>query len=103
MKDKQTRQDDPDQALREGLAKVHALRDDIARFLDKHSLDIDELIACCDRNGWDAGVAFDFRAAMFQLGCVLSTLVLWDGEVLPKNGSADKILADVRRMEAGNA
>jgi hypothetical protein len=102
MKNKTT-SDDADQALREGLAKVHSLRDDIARFIDRHSLDIDELIACCDENGWEAGVAFDFRAAMFQLGCVLSTLVLWDGEVLPKNGSADKILADVRKLEADNA
>ena len=102
MKNKTT-PDDADQALREGLAKVHLLRNDIARFLDRHSQDIDELIACCDRNGWEACVAFDFRAAMFQLGCVLSTLVLWDDEVLPKNGAADKILADVRKMEAGNA
>ena len=91
MKNKTT-PDDADQALREGLAKVHLLRNDIARFLDRHSQDIDELIACCDRNGWEACVAFDFRAAMFQLGCVLS-----------KNGAADKILADVRKMEAGNA
>jgi hypothetical protein len=61
---------------------------------------VDEFITTCDRNGWDASVAFELRAAMFQLGGVLATLVLWDREILPDiPGDRDKALADIRRME----
>ena len=95
MSDAKTRE------LVEGLAGVHRLRDSIAQFLAKHCNTVDEFISCCDRNDWNADVAFDFRAAMFQLGCVLATLTLWDREVLPEN--ADQIVLDGKRLEESYA
>lgn len=97
----QTQESKNERELVDALVEIHKVRDGIAKFLATHTTTVDDLIACCDRNGWEAGVAYDLRAAMFQLGCVLSTLVLWDNEVLPKD--PDQILARVRRIEDEHA
>ena len=97
----QTPESENERELVDALVEIHKVRDDIAKFLATHTTTVDDLIACCGRNDWEADVAYDLRAAMSQLGCVLSTLVLWDNEVLPRD--PDQILACVRRIEDEHA
>ena len=85
--------------MAQGLHYIHNLRDNIARFLSQNSGTTEELIRECDKNRWDESVAFDFRAALFQLGCVLATLVLWDGEVLPHDESRQKMADLTGRLD----
>lgn len=86
-----------------GLHCIHILRDRIATFLSQNSGVTEGLIRECDANEWDEGVAYDLRAALFQLGCVLSALVLWDREALPTDPDERQTVENLTRRldEAG--
>lgn len=73
------------------IGDIRTYREAIARLLAEAGGWPESIVASCDANGWECGVAFDLREALFKLGCVLGTLSTWEEDAGLTNGQIRQI------------